>query len=317
MLATPIVAKVITIPAMVIALLVGILLNPWVGSSVAPGLKFCLSTVLRVAVALLGLRIALSDIYNLGLGTAVLILIAMIATVVTGLWLARLMDRPDGFGMLAGAATAVCGASATLATATVVPAYPGKEADIAFVVVAVNALSTLAMIAYPPIAIALSMSDVDTGILLGGTIHDVAQVVGAGYAVSPSVGDTAVIVKLYRVFLLLPVVLCIGWWFARNTATAGQTSARVPVPVFALVFLALCILNTFASGMPSLAPLYQPIKSVLIEATNWGLLVAMSALGIGTSMRAIINLGWAHMATIIGTTVVILAIVTGGLLLTS
>ena len=98
------------------------------------------------------------------------------------------------------------------------------------------------MVVYPPICILLGFDAQTTGVMLGATIHDVAQVVGAGYAVSEPIGNTAVIVKLFRVFLLLPVVLGIGWYFTRLGIKHGQP--RVPVPVFALVFLALCLLNS-------------------------------------------------------------------------
>src|SRR5215211_8131444 len=149
-------------------------------------------------------------------------------------------------------ATAVCGASATLATSTVVPNYYGKEADIAFVVVAVNALSTAAMVIYPIVCVTLGFDERLTGVMLGATIHDVAQVVGAGYAGSEEAGNTAVVVKLFRVFLLLPVVLAVGWWFTRKGVEHG--AAKVPVPVFALVFLALCVLNSLAGQMPAVSP---------------------------------------------------------------
>ena len=167
--------------------------------------------------------------------------------------------RGPGFGALVGVATAVCGASATLARSTVVPDYPGKQADIAFVVVAVNALATLAMVVYPPICILLGFDAQTTGVMLGGTIHDVAQVVGAGYAVSNAVGNTAVIVKLFRVFLLLPVVLGVGWYFTRMGVKHGE--ARVPVPVFALVFLVLCLLNSAHAAGAVAAAGFAPIKS--------------------------------------------------------
>ena len=207
----------------------------------------------------------------------------------------------------------MCGASATLATSTVVPDYPGKQADIAFVVVAVNALATLAMVVYPPLCILLGFDAQTTGVMLGGTIHDVAQVVGAGYAVSEPVGNTAVIVKLFRVFLLLPVVLGVGWYFTRKGHKHGE--ARVPVPVFALVFLALCLLNSAMPLAPSLASAFAPVKAVLIEVSTWGLLIAIGALGLGTSITTIVALGWRHVATVVATTAVIFAVVTGGLLL--
>ncbi len=311
-LAAPLVARALPIPAMVIALIIGIALNGVAQRPVfQPGIVFCVKTLLRWAVALLGLRIALGDIVALGFATALIVILSMILTVVAGFALARALGQTDAYGALAGAGTAVCGASATLATTTVLPDYKGKEADTAFVVVAVNALSTLAMVVYPLFCIWLGFSETKTGVMLGATIHDVAQVVGAGYAVSEPVGNSAVIVKLFRVFLLLPMVIGIGAWFAR--AGGGTHAAKVPIPVFAFVFLALCILNSIIPSF-GLAAIYAPVKSVLIEVSTWGLLIAIGALGLGTSITAIASLGWRHVATVTGTTIVILVLVIGGLL---
>jgi uncharacterized integral membrane protein (TIGR00698 family) len=313
-IAAPFVAKAVPIPNMVIALVVGIALNPLAARpAVQPGMNFCVKTLLRWAVALLGLRVGLGDIAALGLQTAALIVIAMAATVVSGFVFARWYGRSAGFGALVGVGTAVCGASATLATSTVVPEYKGKTADIAFVVVAVNALATLAMLVYPPLCIVLGFDAQTTGVMLGGTIHDVAQVVGAGYAVSEPVGNTAVIVKLFRVFLLLPVVLGVGWYFTRMGMRHGE--AHVPVPVFAIVFLLLCVLNSAMPLVPSWMPVYAPVKSVLVEISTWGLLLAIGALGLGTSVKTIIRLGWRHITTVLGATAVMFMMVTGGLML--
>jgi uncharacterized integral membrane protein (TIGR00698 family) len=313
-IAAPYVAHVVPIPNMVIALVVGIALNPIAARpATQPGMRFCVSTVLRWAVALLGLRVGLADIAALGPGTAALIVIAMVATLISGFVFAKWYGRGPGFGALVGVGTAVCGASATLACSTVVPDYVGKQPDVAFVVVAVNALATIAMLIYPPLCLLLGFDPQTTGVMLGGTIHDVAQVVGAGYAVSQTVGNTAVIVKLFRVFLLLPVVLGVGWYFTRKGMQHGE--ARVPVPVFAIVFLILCIVNSAVPLMPSLLPVYTPVKAALIEASTWGLLLAIGALGLGTSIKTIIGLGWRHITTVLGSTAVIFVIVTGGLLL--
>jgi uncharacterized integral membrane protein (TIGR00698 family) len=313
-LAAPYVDRVAPIPAMVIALIVGIALNPIAARPLTqPGMAFCVRTVLRWAVALLGLRVGLSDIAALGLGTGILIVVAMIVTLLSGFLFAAWSGRARGFGALVGTGVAVCGASATLAASTVVPDYPGKQADIAFVVVAVNALATLAMLLYPPLCHLLGFDAQATGVMLGGTIHDVAQVAGAGYAVSDTVGNAAVIVKLFRVFLLLPVVLAVGWYFTR--IGAGHGNARVPVPVFALVFLVLCVLNSVVPLFPALVPFYAPVKAALSDLSTWGLLLAIGALGLGTSVRTIAGLGWRHVATIVGATAVILIVVTGGLLL--
>ncbi len=296
-------------PTMVIALFLGIALNPLASAArFEPGLDFCTTYVLRWAVALLGFRIALGDIVGLGLGAALLVALAMVLTLIAGFWFARALGLGAGFGAVAGAATAVCGASAALATSTVVPNYPDKDRDVAFTIVAVNALSTVAMIFYPILCGRLGFDATATGLVLGGTIHDVAQVAGAGYGVSESVGNAAVIVKLFRVFLLLPVVLAVGWYFVRKRATR----ARVPLPGFALAFLAMCVLNTGLAAIPEIAPAYGAIKAVLVQVSNWGLLVAISALGLGTSFTAVAAIGWRHLATIVGTTVVILAAVTAG-----
>jgi uncharacterized integral membrane protein (TIGR00698 family) len=312
-LAAPQVARAFPIPAMVVALIIGIALNPIAKrATFQPGIVFCVKTLLRWAVALLGLRIALGDIAALGLGTALVVVLAMAVTLVSGFLLARAFGQNDYYGALAGAGTAVCGASATLATASVLPNYRGKEADTVFVVIAVNGLSTLAMVLYPLICVWLGFSQTAIGVMLGATIHDVAQVVGAGYAVSEPVGNTAVIVKLFRVLLLFPVVVAVAWWFLRPKPPLSALKASIPG--FALVFLALCIVNSVLSGMPAAAGLYAPTKAALGHVSTWGLLIAIGALGLGTSISAIATLGWRHVATVTGTTLVILFVVTASLL---
>jgi uncharacterized integral membrane protein (TIGR00698 family) len=302
-----------TLPAMVIALFIGIALNR-IAADVRfqPGITWCVKKLLRIAIGLLGLRIALGDILGLGFGTILVVVASMAITIVAAVWLARRLGQEDGFGALAGAATAVCGASATLATTTVVPPYKNKDADTAFTVVMANAVSTLVMLAYPPLCIWLGLDARLTGLMLGATIHDMAQVVGAGYAASDEVGNTAVIVKLFRVFLLLPVVLVIGWWFVRRGGVSG--AAKVPAPIFAVVFLLLALANTIAMATPSIQPLYLPLKSLLTEASRWGLLLAIAALGLGTSPAAILAVGWRQVAVFMGATLVILVVATGGLM---
>jgi uncharacterized integral membrane protein (TIGR00698 family) len=298
---------------MVIALLIGIALSGVASHpGFEPGLSFAVKKLLRWAIALLGLRIALADIVGLGPGVIAIVTAAMLATVTSAGLLAGRLRTGIGYGMLAGAATAVCGASATLATATVVPAYPGKSRDVAFAVVAANAVSTLVMLAYPALASLLGLTEVQSGILLGATIHDMAQVVGAGYAVSEPVGNVAVVVKLFRVLLLLPVVLAIGWWFVRVQGEAGL--AKVPVPVFALVFLALAVLNSAVPAVPVLAPIYAALKPWLVQGSNLGLLLAYSGDWLGHSrFRAVLTIGWGHAWVFAGSTLVILVVVLGGL----
>jgi uncharacterized integral membrane protein (TIGR00698 family) len=302
------------IPAVVIALVIGMALHPVANTQrFAPGMTFCVKKLLRWAIALLGLRVALGDIVALGLSTAMLVVLSMVATVVAGFLLARLLGREPGVGALGGVATAVCGASAALATATVVPDYKNKAADTAFTVIAMNVLATIAMLTYPLLCAWLGLSQQQTGVMLGATIHDVAQVVGAGQAVSDEAANAAVIVKLFRVFLLLPSVLIVGWWLTRHGETHGD--AKVPVPIFAFVFLIMCVLNSVLSTQAEFAGIYLPIREILLEVSRWGLLIAIAALGLGTSIAAMARLGWRHLAVVAGTSLVILVVATGGIVL--
>ena len=303
-----------SLPAMVLALVIGVLLHPIAKAArFAPGFEFAVKKLLRYAIALLGLRIALGDIIALGVPAAMLTMLAMVATIACGMMLARSLALAPGYGALAGAACAVCGASATLATATVVPDYREKSADIAFTVVMANALSTVVMIAYPPLCIALGLTPKETGLMLGLTIHDMAQVVGAGYAMSEPVGNNAVIVKLFRVFLLLPVVLGIGMILARQAQQAAPgAKARVPLPGFALVFLLLVVVNSVMPGT-ALAGSYASVKGALSALSGWLMMLAIAALGLGTSAGAILSMGWRHLAVFTGATAVILIIALSGI----
>ena len=290
----------ITITAPVIALLIGMVLHPIADRRIfTVGTTFAIKKVLRWAIALFGLKIALSDILGLGLGAAFMVIVSMAVTLVSGVLFARLFGRGDLYGAIAGGATAVCGASAALATASVLPHYKEREADTAFVAITVNILATIAMIAYPALCDLVGFDQRTTGIFLGATIHDVAQVVGAGYAVSDDAGNVATIVKLFRVFLLLPVVVGVGWWFAAKGADAHQ--AKVPVPVFAIMFLVFVVINS-TGIVPPLA------KAALVEASRWGLLLAIAALGLNTSLATILRVGPRHMLVVLSTTVVIFVI---------
>src|SRR5271165_6076056 len=294
------VGKKITITAPVIALLIGMVLHPIADRPrFTVGTTFAIKKILRWAIALFGLKIALADIIGLGLGTAIMVIVAMAITLVSGVLFARLFGRGDLYGAIAGGATAVCGASAALATASVLPHYKGRESDTAFVAITVNILATVAMIAYPPLCDLLGFDQRTTGIFLGATIHDVAQVVGAGYAVSDDAGNVATIVKLFRVFMLLPVVLGVGWWFSAEGGDAHK--AKVPLPVFALMFLVFMIVN-------SIGILPAPLRSGLVEASRWGLLIAIAALGLNTSLATILRVGPRHLLVVLGSSTVILVI---------
>jgi len=166
-------------PVMLFALLLGMALNFLAGEGVCKaGIEFTARTVLRLGVALLGMRITLEQIAGLGWKPVALVVTLVVVTIGVSVIAAKMLGFQRLFGMLTGGATAICGASAALAAA--LPNHPQKERATLFTVIGVSALSTMAMIVYPMIANWLSLSPQMAGIFLGATIHDVAQVVGAG-----------------------------------------------------------------------------------------------------------------------------------------
>ena len=203
----------------------------------------------------------------------------MVVTIAAGFLLARWFNQKPRTGRSPrGHRRVWC--SATLATSIVVPQYKGKEADVAFVVAAVNAPSTVAMVLYPLTAGALGFDEAGDRHHVGATIHDVAQVVGAGYAVSDPVANTAVIVELFR-------VSCCCRWCSRSAGTSRAARSPPTRRKFrsrrSRGFAPLCVLNSAALAPPAITPFFAPLKAPLVQASTWGLLIAIGALGLGTS----------------------------------
>lgn len=282
-------------PVMLLALLLGMALNFLADDGKCkPGIEFTARTVLRLGVALLGIRITLGQIAALGWKPVVLVIALVVITILVSVMAAKALGFKRLFGMLTGGATGICGASAALALAAALPSHPQKEKATLFTVIGVSALSTLAMILYPMIANFLDMPALQAGIFLGATIHDVAQVVGAGYSMSAETGDVATVVKLMRVSMLLPVILCATMITrAQGADTGGQ---RPPLlPWFAVGFLLLAALNS--TGW--IAPAIQTLGN---DLSRWCLIVAISALGMKTRLRELAAVGIKPILLMVGET---------------
>ena len=212
------------------------------------------------------------------------------------------------FGVLTGGSVAICGASAAMAISAVLPKNEHSERNLIFTVLSFTVLSTAAMIVYPILSETLDFSDEVAGVFLGGTIHDVAQVVGAGFSVSDQTGEVATLVKLIRVAMLAPVVLVISI-LVRRHAGAADTGQRPPLlPVFVVGFLILAVLN-------SLGLVPAPVTQAMSDLSRWALLVSIAAVGMKTSLKRILDVGGQAIAMIVAETVFIAALVIGGVLL--
>jgi len=253
-----------------------------------PGIEFCARGVLRLGVGLLGARITATQIAGLGWTTALTVIAAVVTTIACGYWLGRRLGMTRPQGVLSGGAVAICGASAALAISSVLPRDKESDRFTLMVVVTVTVLSTVAMVAYPLIARALNLPPELAGLFIGGTIHDVAQVVGAGYTIDQATGDYATIVKLFRVAMLTVVVVTVSALFKRQReAAAEQHSGSKPslVPWFLWVFVALVCIN-------SLGWVPQPVQLQLTDLSRHCLVLAIAALGIKTSFRQLAQAGW-------------------------
>lgn len=272
-------------PAMLFALLLGIAMSfLHQGTQCKTGIEFTASTILRIGVALLGLRIAFGDLIALGWKTGLLLVVAIMSTILLGIVLAKAFGLQKRFGVLTGGAVGICGASAAMAISAVLPDSKDKDRDTLLTIIGVTALSTMAMVVYPIIAGMLGLDETATSIFLGGTIHDVAQVVGAGYSVSEQTGVLATLTKLVRVALLMPVVVCILLVLRMNLDKT--THAKAPgIPLFLIGFVILMSIN-------SMVALPEALTKIFTGISRFALVIAIAAIGMKSNLSQLLTVGF-------------------------
>jgi uncharacterized integral membrane protein (TIGR00698 family) len=273
-------------PSMLMALLFGIALNFLSDDPKCKrGIAFSARTLLRIGIALLGLRISFSMAADLGWPIVFFVIGAVTSTILFGLLISKFFGYGPRFAFLSAGSVAICGASAAMAISAILPIDERTEERLVFTVVGVTILSTFAMIIYPILADALSYDAKLAGIFLGATIHDVAQVVGAGFSKSEETGDIATVVKLIRVSMLAPIILVASILIRRVSEKDLGTSKRPPlVPGFVLAFVVLVIINSV-----QIVP--EVITQISVEISRWALLTAIAAVGMKTALREVINVG--------------------------
>ena len=237
-----------------------------------PGIQFCAKKVLRLAIILFGFRITFQDIAAVGLDGFLVSAIIVISTFSLGTYLGQKFFGLDkDTSILVAAGSAICGAAAVLATESVLNAKPYKSAVAVGTVVV---FGTLAMFLYPILYKSgiLNMTPEIYGVYTGGTIHEVAQVVGAGSAVSQHAADTAVIVKMTRVMMLAPMMIVVGLLFVGRKNGESNGKLKVVIPWFAVLFIVM-------AGINSLEIIPVAIVSGITQMDTFLLTMAMTALG--------------------------------------
>jgi uncharacterized integral membrane protein (TIGR00698 family) len=281
------------VPLTFMSLLMGLSLNFLnVDRRLQPGLQMASNKLLRVGIVLVGLRVTIGQIADLG--PVALLAIAGITAIIlaSGIVLARLAGFSAAFGVIAGGAVAICGASAALALATLLGERRVNQAEVTTVLVGIATMSATAMFFYPLLARELAMSDRQAGFFLGAAIHDVAQALGAGYSFSIAAGDTAAIVKLTRVVLLVPVLLIVSMSMGRGE---GRAPTRPSIPWFVLGFLALVAVNSMGIIPLRAGHVANGISTVLIAG-------AVTATGVRSPIRILLQSGPRPLIVILGST---------------
>ena len=288
-------------PLTLMCLLFGLAMN-FLGTDprLAPGLAFASRTMLRWGIVFVAARVTLTQIAHLGPIALLAVVVIVGVTLAVGVLAARGLGFSAAFGALCGGAVAICGASAAMAFASLLGERRASQAQLTLVLVGISAASAVAMTLYPVIAHHLAFSDLQAGFMLGASIHDVAQALGAGYAFSPPAGEIATIVKLARVALLAPAMMAVALFIPREPG--ARISAYV-LPWFVIGFFGLAGINSLGWIPPQAA-------NASMEASKWLLACAVTATGVRSNMQSLTKEGLRPMLVIIIATLVALGLAT-------
>lgn len=282
-------------PVMLFALLLGMAMSFLAEDArIAKGIRLMASTGLKLGVALMGLRVSFEQLFDLGPNIFLLILLGSASTILLGVAIGRAMGWSGAASLIASGAVAICGASAALALASVTRGFRDKDDHTLVVIMTATALSTVAMIFYPVVLGLAGFSFLEEGIILGASIHDVAQVIGAGFSVSETTGETAALAKMIRV-AMLPVLLLLV------TAGTGQGRGGFRLPWFVVAFVALMAMNQVMELPAEVLDSTKTMSGAL-------LVTAVAALGLGSAPRKLLRASGRTLALMAGLSLWLLAV---------
>jgi uncharacterized integral membrane protein (TIGR00698 family) len=256
------------------------------------GLDLMSQTALRIGITLVGARITAQQLVELGLLPFILLVLIMLSVILITVATARLFAQDRHAALLAGGATAICGASAALALWSLIGDKRVDQARFTLTLVGITVASALAMTLYPVLAAQLGLTDAQAGFLIGASIHDVAQAIGGGFSYSPQAGEIATIVKLARVALLAPMLMLVALWLGRGDD--GESRMRIPLrlPWFITGFLAVAAIH-------SLIAIPEPMLAAASTGAQALLLLAIVATAMKARLHLLLNQGWRSFAPII------------------
>lgn len=280
-------------PPTVYALALGVSLGALASETrCRPGLAFASRQLVRAGIVLLGLTFGIREIAALGSGVIAATVGCVAVSLAIGWRIGRLFGLKAEIAVLSACASAICGATAAMAVSCILPATPETDRMRGLVVGVVALASTVAMVALPALLPAIGFDQRQSGFVIGAMIADMAQVIGAGYALGDEAGLAATLVKLVRVSCLAPVVVLVGLMLRVAPGAAG--AARPPlVPGFIIAFGALAAL-TSTGVVPDVA------KAWATETSRWCLLAAIAALGVQMTLRGVVADGGGRVLAALG-----------------
>ena len=295
----PWVAHTLHVSALLLVILLGMAWKSLLPEPEAaiPGIRMAQRPILRWAVAGLGFRLSLRELWQIGGPALIVVVVSTLVSLWFGWWIARRLGVPEKLGVLLGVGGSICGASAVVAAETVVQ---GEHRDAAVALGIITLLGTVGIVLYPLLGHALRMPEFVYGIWAGASLHEMAQVVAAGFGMSDEAARVATVVKLARICLLAPVVLYLGWSLRHRHREAGKAKVA-PVPWFLVLFVAFAALN-------SLGVIPAPWLDIVRRADLWLLCVGMAGVGLQTGFSDLRSAGaapiaagalqWAFLATL-------------------
>lgn len=255
---------------MILAVVAGMVYSNVLGTPAhaKAGIAFSQKRLLRFAIVLLGFQLTLGQVVSIGASGVGIVALTLGTTFVFTITLGRLIGVDAKLAQLIAAGTSICGASAIVATNIVTDA---RDEDVTYAVASITLFGTIAMLGFPLLAPVLGLDQHAFGLWAGASIHEVAQVIGAGFQNGTQSGEIATVAKLTRVAMLAPMVIALGLMARRKSS--DQSAARPPMPWFVAAFVAVVALN-------SLVAVPAEVKSAMALATTIMLTMGLAAMGL-------------------------------------
>ncbi len=268
------------IGAVSVAIILGIIVGNTlkVGDKFNKGIAFSEKNLLTYAIMLMGFKLELGELSEMGTTVFLIVLPTMLVTITAGIIYGRLFGFSKSFSLLMGAGNAVCGSSAIAAVA---PATDANEEEIGVSIGIVNLLGTIGIFFIPLFASLINLSEVQSSYLTGGVLQAIGQVVAAGYSISEKVGDTATLIKMLRVIMIGPIVMLVT---LLNKTSSSGTGKKKYIPNYIIGFFICSIIASIFPNEQIVLPYLRTLAKLL-------LMVAMAGVGMKISFKSLINHG--------------------------